>query len=124
MARKSVRNHNQISTATSPGKIVSVDQKQPTVPGMIGQIKGIAARQRYHFIPVLVDKFSSMSFVHLQMTPSGEETLDTKIGLEGLACSRNVQAQHPHANKSRFCKNQWMKNIKKERWRKAISVQL
>jgi hypothetical protein len=85
-----VEYNNKISTATSPGKIGSVDQKQPTVPGMVGQLKGIPARQR-------------MSFVHLQMTPSGEETLDAKMAFQGFVRSPNVQVQHHHADNGRFC---------------------
>jgi hypothetical protein len=73
-----VEYNNKISADTSPGKIGSVDQKQPTGPGMVGQSKGIPARQR-------------MSFAHLQMTPSGEETLDANMAFKGFAHSPRRQ---------------------------------
>jgi GAG-pre-integrase domain len=41
-------NKNKIAAATVLGQIVSVDQMQSTVPGLVGQIKGILTRQWYH----------------------------------------------------------------------------
>jgi hypothetical protein len=81
---KGSANKNKIATATVPGQIVLVDQMQSTVPGLVGQIKGILTRQRYHYVTVFVDQFSGFSFVHLQKTSSGEETLDAKWRLKAL----------------------------------------
>jgi hypothetical protein len=111
---KGVENKNKIATATAPGQIISVDQMQSTVPGMVGQIKGIPTRQRYHYVTVFLDQFSGLSFVHLQKTCTSEETLDAKMAFEGYACSLNVKIQHYHADNGRFCENLWMNNIKKE----------
>jgi hypothetical protein len=61
-----------------------------------------------------VDQFSGLSFVHLQKTSSGEETLDAKMAFEGFAHSLNVQIQHYHADNRRFCENLWMNNVRKE----------
>jgi hypothetical protein len=94
---------NKIASATVPGQIVSVDQMQSTVPGLVGQLKGIPTRQRYHYVTVFVEQFSGFSFVHLQKTSSGEETLDAKIAFEGFARSLNVSIQHYHADNGRFC---------------------
>jgi hypothetical protein len=77
-----VANKNKIATATAPGQIISVDQMQSAVPGMVGQIKGTPTRQRYHHVTVFVDQFSGLSFVHLQKTCTGEETLDVKMAFE------------------------------------------
>jgi hypothetical protein len=64
---------------------VLVDQMQSTVPGLVGQIKGILTQQWYHHVTVFVDQFSGLSFMHLQKTSSGEETLDAKMAFEGFA---------------------------------------
>jgi hypothetical protein len=61
-----------------------------------------------------VDQFSGLSFVHLQKTSSGEETLGAKMAFEGFARSMNVRVQHYHADNGRFCENLWMANVKKE----------
>jgi hypothetical protein len=114
LAIKGLANKNKIALATVPGQNVSVDQMQSTVPGMVGLIKGVPTQQRYQFATVLVDQFSGLSFIHLQKTSSGEETLDAKMAFEGFVCSLNVQIQHYHANNGCFCKNMWMGNIKKE----------
>jgi hypothetical protein len=101
---KGLANKNKIALVTAPGQIVSVDQMQSTAPGMVGQNKGIPMRQRYHYV--------TLSFVHLQKTSSGEETLDAKWTFEGFACSLNVQIQHYHADNGRFCETLWMNNVK------------
>jgi hypothetical protein len=111
LKRKGIRKQEQIAAATVPGQIISVDQMQSSVPGVVGQIKGIPTRQRYHYVTVFVDQFSGLSFVHLQKTSSGEETLDA---FEGFAHSLNVSVQHYHADNRRFRENLWMANIKKE----------
>jgi hypothetical protein len=111
---KGLANQCKIALATAPGQIVSVDQMQSTVPGMVGQIKGIPTRQQYHYVTVFVDQFSGLSFVHLQKTSSGEEMLDAKMAFEGFVHSLNVQIQHYHANNRHFCENLWMSNVRKE----------
>jgi hypothetical protein len=112
--KKWLPNQRKIALATVPGQIVSVNQMQSTVPGMVGQIKGIPMRQCYHYVTVVVDQFSGLSFVHLQKTSSGEETLDAKMVFKGFACSLNVQIHHYHADNGRFCENLWMNNVRKE----------
>jgi hypothetical protein len=111
---KGSANKNKIAAATVPGQIVLVDQMQSTVPGLVGQIKGILTRQQYHYVTVFVDQFSGLSFVHLQKTSSGKETLDAKMAFEGFVQSMNVCVQHYHTNNGRFCENLWMANVKKE----------
>jgi hypothetical protein len=74
---------------------------QSIVPDMVGQIKGIPMRQWYHYVTVFVDQFSGLSFVHLQKTSSGEETLNAKMAFKGFVRSLNVQ-------------NLWMSNVRKE----------
>jgi hypothetical protein len=79
--KRGSENKNKIAAATVPGQIVSVDQMQSTVPGLVGQIKGILTQQQYHYVTVFADQFSGLIFVHLQKTSSGEETLDAKMAL-------------------------------------------
>jgi hypothetical protein len=111
---KGLANQRKIALATAPGQIVSVNQMQSTVPGMVGQIEGIPTQQWYHYVTAFVDQFSGLSFVHLQKTSSGDETLDAKMAFEGFARSLNVQIQHYHADNRRFCENLWMSNVRKK----------
>jgi hypothetical protein len=107
-----------MATATSPGRIMSVKQMQSTLPGMVGQTKGIPTRHMYCCITVFIDLFSRLSLVQLQKLLSsgegGEETLHTKMAFKGFAHSLNVHIQYCHADNRRFCKNLWLNNIKKE----------
>jgi hypothetical protein len=43
--------------ATVAGQVVSVDQLQSTVPGLVGQMKGWLTVQRYNYATVFVDHF-------------------------------------------------------------------
>jgi hypothetical protein len=87
---KGLANKNKIALVTAPGQIVFVNQMQSTAPGMVGQINGIPTRQRYHYVTVFVNQISGLSFVHLQKTSSGEETLDAKFSRAPLMSKFNT----------------------------------
>jgi hypothetical protein len=53
---------------------------------------------------MFVDQFSGLSFIHLQKTCTGKETLDAKMAFEGYDHSLNVRIQHYHADNRRFVK--------------------
>ena len=69
---------NKIKTVTRPGQCVPVDQLKSLVPGLVGQNKGYFFRKRYMVATIFVDHFSHLSFVYLQESIKGEETLLAK----------------------------------------------
>jgi hypothetical protein len=60
------------------GSMVSVDQLQSNLPGLIAQMKGVPTRKGYHIATVYVAHFSDFTYVHLQQTTSSVETLQSK----------------------------------------------
>ena len=93
---------SQIRTVTKPGGCVSVDQLESPVPGFIGQNKGGFFRKRYKVATIFVDHFSRLSFVHLQESTKGEETLMAKRAFEAYAASFGVKVTNYHADNGRF----------------------
>jgi hypothetical protein len=129
---KGLDNNNKIATATSPGRIMSVEQMQPMVPGMVGQMKGIPTR---HTV--------------MPSGEGGEKALHAKMAFEGFAHSLNFWIQHCPIQpqvlaensvfglKTHFQNGVAERQIRdlsdrerasllhaKERWSKAISVHL
>jgi hypothetical protein len=47
--------HSIASHVNQPGECVSVDQMHSSIPGLVGQIKGIPTRLRYRVATVFVD---------------------------------------------------------------------
>jgi hypothetical protein len=71
--------------ATYPGQCVSVDQFESTTPGLIGTMRGIPTKQRYYNGTIFVDHYSDLTYVYLQQSNSGEETLEAKKAFEAYA---------------------------------------
>ena len=94
---------------TKPGQCVSVDQLESTTPGLIAQLRGIPTKKRYRGATVFVDQFSGLSYIHLQKTLSGEETVSAKEAFERYARSHGVQVIHYHADNGIFADNKWRK---------------
>jgi GAG-pre-integrase domain len=105
------KNHTIFGTATTPGECVSVDQLESSVPGLVGQLKGIPTTKRYRVATVFVDHLSGMSYVHLQSSTSSKETLEAKREFEKYARSFRVVVQHYHADNGRFADNEWRDDV-------------
>jgi hypothetical protein len=96
---------------TAPGECVSVDQLESSVPGIIGQLKGIPTRSRYKVATVFVDHHSNLSYVHLQISTSSEETLQAKREFELYANSFGIHIKHYHADNGRFADTLWRSDV-------------
>ncbi len=91
-----------IAPVTAPGQCVSVDQLESPVAGFVGQNKGFFFRKRYKVATVFVDHFSRLSYVYLQESTKGVQTLAAKRSFEAYASSHGVQIRHYHADNGRF----------------------
>jgi hypothetical protein len=87
---------------TRPGECVSVDQLESQVPGFKGQTKGFFFRKRYKVATIFVDHYSRLSYVHLQESTKGDETLLAKRTFEAYAASFGVTIANYHADNGRF----------------------
>jgi hypothetical protein len=91
-----------LRTTTKPGQCVSVDQLESPVAGFVGQNKGFFFRKRYKVATVFVDHFSRLSFIYLQESTKGAETLLAKKAFEAYAASFGVKVLNYHADNGRF----------------------
>ncbi len=91
-----------IQPVTVPGQCVSVDQLESPVAGFIGQNKGYFFRKRYKVATIFVDHFSRLSYVYLQESTKGVQTLAAKRSFEAYAASHGVKIKQYHADNGRF----------------------
>lgn len=78
---------SKIETVATPWECVSVDQLESPVAGFVGQNKGYLFHKWYKVATIFVDHFSLLSFVYLQESTKGEETLLAKRAFEMYAAS-------------------------------------
>jgi hypothetical protein len=105
-------NEGGLDKAMRSGEMVSVDQLQSPVPGLIAQLKGTPTRERYTCATVFVDHFSDLTFVHLQRSTDGDDTLEAKREFERYARSCGVKIMAYHADNGRFVDSKWMNDMK------------
>jgi hypothetical protein len=103
----------RIRVVTKAGQCVSVDQLESPVPGFVGQNKGYFFRKRYKVATIFVDHFSRLSFVFLQESTKGQETLLAKRAFEAYAASFGVVIQNYHADNGRFAERLFLEHAEK-----------
>jgi hypothetical protein len=79
-----------------------VDQLESPVPGFVGQNKGYFFHKRYKVATIFVDHFSQLSYVYLQESTKGDDTLLAKRVFEAYASSFGVHISNYHADNGRF----------------------
>jgi hypothetical protein len=99
-----------IQPVTSPGQCVSVDQLESAVAGFVGQNKGYFFRKRYKVATIFVDHFSRLSYVYLQESTKGAQTLAAKRSFEAYASTHGVKIRHYHADNGRFAEKLFLNN--------------
>jgi hypothetical protein len=108
-------NQRVVPTITAPGDCVSVDQLESKTPGFVGQMKSpVMTKHRYTAATVFVDQFSRLSFVYLQYSTTGEETVKAKHAFEAFAGSHGVTIRHYHADNGRFADNLFRNDCEKQ----------
>jgi histone deacetylase 1/2 len=104
--KKAPVNKQSVPAVQQAGDCVSADQLESKTPGFVGQMKApILTKHRYTVATVFVDHFNRLSFVYLQYSTSGEETLKAKVAFEAFAESHGVRVKHYHADNGRFADN-------------------
>ncbi len=96
---------------TKPGECVSVDQLDSTTLGFIGQLKGIPTTKCFNAATIFVDNYSRLSYIHLQLNLTSEETMKAKTAFEAFANSHGVHIQHYHADNGHFADNAFCHSI-------------
>jgi hypothetical protein len=94
-----------------PGEIICVDQMESKVLGFIAQMKRWLTKKRYKFATMFVDKCSRFTYVHLQTTSSGEQTVRAKRAFESYAERFGIKVKRYHADNGRFVEIEFMSSI-------------
>jgi hypothetical protein len=112
-------NKQTVPPATSPGAVIGVDQLISSTPGLVGQMRGSLTRRRYQISTVFVDHFSGLSYVHLQLSSSAEDTIEAKRAFERFAKVHGVTVKHYHADNHIFDSKAFVAEV--QRCRQTIS---
>jgi Reverse transcriptase (RNA-dependent DNA polymerase) len=96
---------------TRSGDCVSIDQMESPVPGLVAHMKGHPTKERYNCATVFVDHYSDVSFVHLQRSLGGDDTVEAKQAFERWCRSHNVTVRHYHADNGRFADNKFLSAV-------------
>jgi hypothetical protein len=102
-----------IKEVTLPGQCVSADQLESPVAGFIGQNKGFFFRKRYKVATIFMDHFSRLSYVYLQESTKGAQTLAAKRLFEAYSASHGVKVQQYHAGNGRFAEHLFLNHCEK-----------
>jgi hypothetical protein len=92
-------------TGKGPYNCVLIDPIQSTTPGFVGQMKGFLTNQRYKCATIFVDHFSSLSYIHIQKSTGGEETLQAKKEFETYCATHGIKIKNYHADNGCFAEN-------------------
>jgi transposase InsO family protein len=73
---------------------------------------GYRTKQRYTTATVYVDQSTGLGYVHLQKSPSAEETVESKKAFEAFARSHGVSITQYHADNGIFKASLWLEACK------------
>jgi hypothetical protein len=93
------------------------------VAGFIGQNKGFFFRKRYKIATIFVNHFSRLSYVYLQESTKGVQTLAAKRSFEAYSASHGVKVQQYHANNGRFAEHLFLNHCEKSGQKVSLYVE-
>jgi hypothetical protein len=92
------------------GDLVYIDQLISPTPGLVAQMTGRPTTKRYNCATVFVDHSSDLTFIHLQISTTGLETVEAKKEFEHFAQQNNINISAYHADNGVFAKTEWTKS--------------
>ncbi len=98
----------EVFVATKLGQCVSVDQMTSREVGFNAQMKGKLTKKQYRCATIIVDHYSCLRFIHLQINNSFVKTVATKCTFESFAAKNGIKIQHYHCDNGQFSNN-WFK---------------
>jgi hypothetical protein len=75
-------------------------------------IRTNSGKQRYTTATVYVDQSTGLGYVHLQKSPSADETVESKKAFEAFARSHGVSITQYHADNGIFKASLWLEACK------------
>ena len=93
---------------TKPGGCVSVDHLQFPILVFIGQMKGWLTQVQYGSATVFIDHYSGISYVHMQKSTNGEETVLAMKTYKKWCRTYVVNVRHYLSDNGRFTENKFL----------------
>ena len=78
------------SNPAAPGDVISVDQMESPVPGLVAQMTGFLTKQHYRYATVFVDQATRLGYVYLQKSATAEETILAKQAFKQFVANRGI----------------------------------
>jgi hypothetical protein len=104
-------NASKIPPVRAPGDVVGIDQLISGVPGFVAQMRGILTKKRYSCSTVFVDHYSSLSYVHCQLSTAAAHTIEAKRAFERYAKVHGVLITHYHADNAIFDSKEFVAEV-------------
>ena len=111
---KSANKQGSTREASAPGKCILVDHMESSIPVFIAQLKGKPTKQSYRAATIFLDHYSELTYVHLQIVLSSEETVEAKRTFEAFTQTYKIKIRHYHAENGRFSDNALVKEFTQE----------
>lgn len=96
---------------SKPGHCVLVDQIESRTPGFCGVLRGFITKRWYTCATIFTDHYIRFSYIHLQHSTSGNDTIATKSAFEAYSLQYGVHIKHYHADNGRFADKDFLKTI-------------
>ena len=87
---------------------MSVDQLESPTPGFIGVMRGFVTKRRYTCATIFIDHYSDLSYIHMQMSLTVEDTILAKRAFQSFARNHGITVKHYHADNGRFADKQFL----------------
>ena len=110
MERQALQETPDSAQLSRPGQCVSIVHMVSSTPGLMGLLRG-TTKHWYNSACIFVDQYSGLSYVHLQQSISGDETVEAKQAFEAYSAHLGVTIQHYHADNGIFADTTWRKAI-------------
>ena len=88
-----------------------MDQLESQFKGFLDQIKVRMTKKQYIFANVFLDHDSRISYVHLHINLTSEETLKANQSFEAYGKKQLVTIRHYHADKGGLTDNDLMNSV-------------
>jgi hypothetical protein len=79
---------------------------------LFGQNKGTPTTRCYNTATIFVNRYSRLSYVHLQSSSKGDKTVQGKHTFENYARSHDVSIKHYHCNNGQFVDHAFLEEIR------------
>ena len=98
-----------------PGEIAHTDIMTSSVPGLIPQIAGFIASEKYHHASFFADDRSDFTFAYHQKSTSADDTIEAKRAFESEMRKYCKDVRHYHADNGTYAVAKYKNEISEQK---------